>query len=582
VEATSDKFLSNQITLPVPEELTAYIFSFLPLKHLNTISSVSSFFQKIADLEKVRFIDRNKIPITSLRFKNEMTEKLLQRHGKELSCVKLADSIYRNFLAAKISFCTNVQRLFCQNYVALPEEIHMLNSYPRLQILSLSNCRIGLKQMEYLANLTSLSNLRHLDLSNNHMGVLETLQLTSMTFLTNLEVLNLNNNALTFEGCEALAEASHFSTLTALHLNQNKIDQRGGLSLMHSIHLTNVRDLRLKKNNMAEFSSEAISNIGSSPFGIFGMKLLTLDLSENDIKLSDLHFLSSSTWLENLTYFDLSSTSIELSSLEFLSHVDYLRNLSTLNVSGNPLGNGTLPFIACSPTFANLQSLSVSACSMENLGALYAETMFFSRLSTLDLSHNPIADLGLKQIILSGILTNLRSLNLSNTMLSARGSRYFSKTSKFYKKNISLLALKNLTFLDLSDNKLCNKGLENLAQAPFLTSIKILSLRNCNFRSLGISSLTASHFLTTLTSLNIGGNKLNDQAMKIIARCSHFSCLRNLIIPHNYIGRMGVQFLIQSLSLKNLLRLDISNNNLEPEEVQLLRTAKTFDECLSA
>lgn len=141
----------------------------------------------------------------------------------------------------------------------------------------------------------------------------------------------------------------------------------------------------------------------------------------------------------------------------------------------------------------NLTSLKIST---DNVG-LY-EIKNFSKLKTLDLSlsSHQLSDEGVEEI---NVLTNLESLNLSNTAVTCKCLKPLKK-------------LNFLTNLDLSNTKISDDGFENIAS---LNNLKDLNLTQTEITGAAIQELAKIKGLKTIKLKKSG---INDIALKELQR----------------------------------------------------------------
>ena len=134
-------------------------------------------------------------------------------------------------------------------------------------------------------------------------------------------------------------------------------------------------------------------------------------------------------------------------------------------------------------------------------------------------------------------LTNLTSLNLWSNSLGAEGARALSK-------------LTNLTSLDLRGNSIGAQGAHALSKLTNLTSLNLESNR------IGDEGARALSTLTNLTSLNLWSNSLGDEGARALSTLTN---LTSLDLSDNDLGAEGARALSK---LTNLTSLDLRGNSI--------------------
>ena len=252
---------------------------------------------------------------------------------------------------------------------------------------------------------------------------------------------------------------------------------------------------------------------------------MRIDIHNFDKKLKDMlkkNLITKIKIITDITSYDIARIFFECKNLEELDisgcHIENISNQYILNTTSS-LTSINLSNITCnnineivyfiSLTLSQCQSLNlnkviISNNNLHDSGASKICNILIKlgiNIQVLDLSNNEIGSFGLSA--LSKILknSNIRDLNLSGNNLQKGGFscifKALSTATKLERLNLSntkinlncllnlvhkKLIFKNLVKLDLSENNICNSGLEIIALFvnKFFIKIKFLNLSNNN------------------------------------------------------------------------------------------------------
>ena len=94
-----------------------------------------------------------------------------------------------------------------------------------------------------------------------------------------------------------------------------------------------------------------------------------------------------------------------------------------------------------------------------------------------------------------------------------------------------------------------------------LANLQVLGLGNNNLIS-GMVFLAFSPHLTRLTSLDLNGNSLDDEEVRILAASPKLTNLQSLNLSYNFICTLGARAIASSPNLPLLTTLDLSHNDI--------------------
>ncbi len=216
-------------------------------------------------------------------------------------------------------------------------------------------------------------------------------------------------------------------------------------------------------------------------------------------------------------------------------------------------------------------------------------------VKSLDLSDNQINDEGLKILFESANLSGLESLNLDINFLTDEGMLAIAKSPD--------LAIKNLKVLTLSDNKLTDASLAEwvhckhfdrlerldagwnqigngtakaLAETEALNNLRVLELERSYIDAEGIAEFVKGRVAGQLQELNLTANKLNDEAVQMLAGAPGLGGLKILRLSQNQIGDAGARALGESTHLTGLTNLYLGRNYFGPEGAKAVYETRTL------
>jgi uncharacterized protein (TIGR02996 family) len=213
-----------------------------------------------------------------------------------------------------------------------------------------------------------------------------------------------------------------------------------------------------------------------------------------------------------------------------LANAENLAGLKALYLTGNNFDDDSAHHLAASHIVANLEELDLSKNVLGETSAQFlAASTHFSALRRLELGNNRLGPVGAEVIAGSERLINLQRLGLSHNEIGIARLHRMSRTLGFFR----------IPVLDLSHNDLGAAGLQVILN-----------------RSAGPIDSGANR----LRDLNLSGNPLGDDGMRVLAACPHLENLRTLRLVDCRIGDEGVRVLAASPHFTNLVVLDLSNN----------------------
>eukprot|EP01128_Nolandella_sp_AFSM9_P003692 TRINITY_DN1615_c0_g1_i1.p1 TRINITY_DN1615_c0_g1~~TRINITY_DN1615_c0_g1_i1.p1 ORF type:complete len:1016 (-),score=236.83 TRINITY_DN1615_c0_g1_i1:108-3125(-) len=283
-----------------------------------------------------------------------------------------------------------------------------------------------------------------------------------------------------------------------------------------------------------------------------------------------------------------------------------------LLLSHNQLSDGELAgtlIRVCSPQVVELSHNSLDSVAAKNLFALLLKT----KLKELDLSHNPIGDQGLAEIVsaYSSQVCSLVTLNLSKTTLSAASSQELMKI-------VSGGNFSQLQSLDVSENELgdsCIKGMfdsiRNIEDSSSF-DLKFLNVTNTSFGLVAARAVVEclrkhNNFLGFRTAYNtidddlgfeLGRLLLRPNTMEIvdvgfcsfaqrasyafISELDKASSLTELNLSGSYINKQGIRHLADCLKKnRSIVKLGLRFCSLKKEAFVALADAFNNNDTLA-
>jgi uncharacterized protein (TIGR02996 family) len=262
-----------------------------------------------------------------------------------------------------------------------------------------------------------------------------------------------------------------------------------------------------------------------------------------------------------------------LTSMERLAASPNLGRLCGLHIAGEWLvDDGHVRQLAGSPYLGNLTTLNLAHNSIHDLGVeALAGCPGLARLACLDLTRVRISDVGARALAASPHLTRLRALRLGGIKHGPRRGRI----SPFGVRALAeSAALANLTDLDMSD---ClypgNEAAVALAGASFLPSLRDLNLEDNALTARGLIVLLRSPRLGRLRSLRLSGNALRVAGAQALAATPGLASLNTLDVWGTGLTDAGAQALAESPYLTGLTELILSDNTLTDAAARALAAA---------
>ena len=383
--------------------------------------------------------------------------------------------------------------------------------------------------------------------------------------LTNQQNVNIINNFIKFSNItkvdisgnmlnsdSALAQVRHFSRIL-LH------PRRGGAISFMEAENTKITHLNISNNNLSDTGAETIAEALEG-----NTTLVVLDISNNSVTDEGIKALAKA--LEGnskLTTLNISNNNIGDDGAFLFSHLLNNKNcnITTLNISNNNIHD------------TGLMSIFDKLCNYEKES--------YIKLTTLDVSNNVF---GIKAArVLKNLLENdtnqstLLTLNISSSKINNMLALIFFE---------GLMTTEKLTTLDISNNEFGIEAAEDLADQLFWNShLTKLDISKCCIDNKGIQNIVRILSNDLEHRYNFTNFKLKELYISEIYEIPEISEIRehhkNIIINNKTeisdirkkitLNKETALKIGEMLKLNdNLEILDISNNDIGPEEASIL------------
>ena len=368
---------------------------------------------------------------------------------------------------------------------------------------------------------------RIVDLTECFLGINSIIIISSILFNSDrISRLNLTRNNLGDNGIKILINSIKNShSLVSLNITSNSITHKGGEvifgELINQQSITDLNVSSIEGINRNRLTAEGIKNI------------------EN--------FLKKNLFIE------------------------------TLNICGNSIKNEG--FITLAKGLNNNQSLNKLIISNNDIQpkglSAGLDEITSNKLSYLNISNNPILDVGIKKLTDSlKNFNNLTKLNVSNCGFEFPGFEHLMNVLQF---------LKRIEFLNISGNNIKNGNFENVKPCFTSFGVKYLNMANCslgNDNTLILGECLESN--ETIKTINISNNKITDTGFRsFIPLFRNNNVIENFDCSVNYITDLTAKYFIKNIKFnRGLKRINFFDNQLKNEMgnlfIEILETNKNL------
>ncbi|KAG2378114.1 hypothetical protein C9374_008736 [Naegleria lovaniensis] len=435
------------------------------------------------------------------------------------------------------------------NLTAISQSDFMSN----LRVLKLNDCSVPITSLHQIFSSEKMKNLLELKVSAPFFGtdvylqeftLLLTAQNSCLKHLTSLSMSSIRQEALDIQ---SIVNSENLQHLTLLNCKRSGIDDFGASQIATSKYMSNLRELDISNNFLRNdgiksiANSELMSHLTSLRVG-----------GNNKITAQGAQFIASSQYMKNLTCLRMSHTDIGCEGTSFIASSEFLNQLTDLSLSYTNCGNQGVFHIASSTTLNNLRRLALNG--------------------------NGIQDLAILTLSQSPSMRQLTALNLHGNNIGSESVVAISLRSQ----------MSRLSILDLSNNygALSSEIMHLLANSEYMHNITNLNIRKTissvtgyeHIRPLFTITENRRNVIENITMLNLDGNNIGDEGVKIISQCDyrHHPRLTSLNLAKNNITAKGVQFMTESINFLNILELILDFNEIGNEGAILISHAKHF------
>ena len=321
----------------------------------------------------------------------------------EIESVERLQEVVRLLAGVAVSITIDLESFNDEKLAKLAASKHL----EMVRALSIKSARYD-KRMIDLLSARHLGSLDVLVLSNVRLGVRGARALAAVSNLQNLRRLSLVGCEVKAKGAAALASSSHLVNVRELALDRNKLDDAGVEALARSAMLTNLDRLTLSKNNITDTGCAAFTQTNAE-------HISWLDLSNNKIGSAGVAAIAGAPQFANLEVLDLAlNKHITGTAAIAIANSPYMSNLSELNLYWGDIGVHGAEALAASEHVASLRKLVISNSRIRDVGLVaLARSPNMANLVHLNLYACRASDVGVSAIAGSPHMTNLRYLDLS-------------------------------------------------------------------------------------------------------------------------------------------------------------------------
>jgi uncharacterized protein (TIGR02996 family) len=306
----------------------------------------------------------------------------------------------------------------------------------------------------------------------------------------------------------------------------------------------------------------------SSPWQ-FDRGRVRLTLSANLFQtphFADLWQSEAFAWVDSATL-----THATPGNIGHLASHSYLAGLRELVVQDGRVGNNGLAVLAASP---HLHDLRILRLPMAGIGGRATGPLRMPKLETLDLSQNCLRDTDLANLLEAGLpavrhlylgYNNLSDGAIALLALSPSGSLLQTLdlvgNRRLGDTGIGWLATLPLRRLDLSQSIPTGAGLHAVGT---MKELEELGLNRCELGDDRFKEMIFAGGLSRLHTLRAGRALLGDESLIALMTAAPRPW-RSLQLPHNHIGRRGVEALAESPDVMQLRELNLANNRVDDQ-----------------
>jgi len=243
-----------------------------------------------------------------------------------------------------------------------------------------------------------------------------------------------------------------------------------------------------------------------------------------------------------------------------------LAHLRELDLCGSDLGSGGLAMLLRSPYLTRLHHLDLSFTGLDDAAMLLlARTRSLPRLRQLLMTDNgAITGQGIRMLSTGRCFPSLVSLDLAGNAVDELGVQALV-TSRVFPR---------LRQVQIHANPLGDVGVANLINSSrfswFIDGHGGINLRHTRISATGAISLASSPSLRRVIRLDLSGNNLGNRGLAAIAYSPHLPRLRHLSVCQAEIYDDGAALLADSPLMRRLQRLDITENYLSSQAISWL------------
>ncbi|MCS6866374.1 MAG: TIGR02996 domain-containing protein [Gemmataceae bacterium] len=179
--------------------------------------------------------------------------------------------------------------------------------------------------------------------------------------------------------------------------------------------------------------------------------------------------------------------------------------LRRLDLSGNRLSADVLARLVVSPAVQTVEELHLSDNNLGASGITALATGTLPALRSLHLARTRPQEAGVNTLTHAPFFRNLRHLSLSGNNLGSTAAIALAKASADH-----------LHVLNLSDNRIGNRGLAALAQSPQRDNLLVLNLANCRINDEGLTAILKEPRLSQFLHLDLSGSLLSESYQELL------------------------------------------------------------------